>query len=134
MGKIILSCPYCGGKNRINKDNVTSKLRCGHCKNIFKAMDEPININSLSYEKEVVNMPGYVLLVFYSDTCPHCRNLMPLLESIAKERVGVLRIAKVNTSDNMELAGKHDVKGVPSLFLLQRRITAGKPSRSCSKS
>ena len=80
-------------------------------------MDEPININSLSYEKEVLNMSGYVLLVFYSDTCPHCRNLMPLLESIARERVGVLRIAKANTADNMELAGKHDVKGVPSLFL-----------------
>jgi thioredoxin 2 len=117
MSKTILICPYCGGKNSIDRDKAGAKLRCGHCKNVFKAINEPININSLSYEKEVLNMPGYVLLVFYSDTCPHCRNLMPALDSIARERAGILRVAKVNTAHDIELASKYQIRGVPNLFL-----------------
>lgn len=57
-----------------------------------------------------------VMVDFWTDWCPPCRALTPVLERVTQLRDGV-RLAKVEVDDNMKLAGRYQVRGFPTVIL-----------------
>ena len=82
-------------------------------------INEPINVTDAAFQKTVIENPMPVLVDFWAPWCGPCRMVAPILEKIAKEYAGRLIVAKVNTDENQEWAGKYGVQGIPTMLMLK---------------
>jgi len=60
-----------------------------------------------------------VLVDYWAEWCGPCKALAPLLEDLAKDYGGKLKIAKVNVDENQQLARKYNIKAIPTLMLFK---------------
>src|ERR1700677_1514747 len=78
--------------------------------------NEPININAESFDIAVTKSPVPVVVDFWAPWCPPCKMLSPMLDEIAREQTGAVRIAKVNYDDNPELGQRFGVRSLPTML------------------
>jgi thioredoxin 1 len=79
-------------------------------------IDEPIHVTDAAFEKAVLKSETPVLVDFWAPWCAPCKMIAPTLEKLAKEHAGKLIVAKVNTDENPEWAGKFEVRGIPTML------------------
>ena len=75
-----------------------------------------ILITKENFEKEVLKSDIPVVVDFWATWCGPCRMLAPILEEIASEYDGKIKIAKVNVDEQMELAVQYKIEVIPTLF------------------
>ena len=85
-----------------------------------------ITITKENFEAEVLKSDVPVLLDFWAPWCGPCMMLGPVLEEIAKENAGTLKVGKVNVDDEMELAMQFGVTSIPLLVLMKDGKVANK--------
>lgn len=78
-----------------------------------------IKLTGTNFEKEVLNSDIPVLVDFYADWCGPCKMLSPILSEIADENDGVIKVGKVNTDNEQELAVKFGITSIPALFVFK---------------
>ena len=81
-------------------------------------MNEPVHVSDGTFEKAVLQSAVPVIVDFWAPWCTPCRMVAPVLDKLAKEYDGKLLIAKVNTDDNPEWAGKYGVQGIPTMLFV----------------
>ena len=81
-------------------------------------MNEPIHVNDDAFEKTVLESTIPVVVDFWAPWCGPCKMVGPILEKIAKEFSGKLLVAKVNTDENQEYAGRYGVQGIPTMLFI----------------
>ncbi len=79
---------------------------------------EPIHVTDAAFEKTVLQSTIPVIVDFWAPWCGPCKMVAPMLEKLAKENAGKLLIAKVNTDENPEWAGKYGVQGIPTMLFI----------------
>ncbi len=77
-----------------------------------------LHITKENFEQEVLNSDKPVLLDFWASWCGPCRMLAPILEQLAEEHPEV-KVGKVNTDEQMELATKFGIMSIPALFVMK---------------
>ncbi len=77
-----------------------------------------INATKDTFQNEVINAKGTVLVDFWADWCGPCKMIAPVLEEIAAERTDV-KIVKVNVDEEMDLAMQYKVSGIPTLLIFR---------------
>ncbi|MCA9064183.1 MAG: thioredoxin [Planctomycetaceae bacterium] len=78
-----------------------------------------------NFKRDVLQSPVPVLVDFYADWCGPCRMLSPVLERLALEFSGKVRIVKVNVDDDPALANQYRVSSIPSLaFIADGEVVA----------
>ena len=84
-------------------------------------MDNPhvVKVDQANFQQEVVQSKVPVLVDFWAPWCGPCRMVSPVLDQIADEMGGKLRIAKVNVDENQELAVAYRVSSIPSFVLFK---------------
>ena len=81
--------------------------------------DKILHVTDETFEKEVLNAEDPVLVDYWAEWCGPCKMIAPVLEEIAEEYAGKLRIAKLNIDDNAETPPKYGIRGIPTLMLFK---------------
>ena len=76
-------------------------------------------VTDKDFNKEVIESEGAVLVDFWAEWCGPCQRLMPVVEEIAGEMAGKLKIVKVNIEEAPEAPSKYGVRGIPALMLFK---------------
>jgi len=90
-------------------------------------------VTSENFDAEVLKSKEPVLVDFYTDTCPPCRMMAPLLAEIETEANGSLKVVKVNAADEGELSNMFRVSGVPAFFAFANGKCVGQTVGARSK-
>lgn len=72
-----------------------------------------------NFETEVLNAELPVLVDFYADWCGPCKMMAPIVERLAEEYEGKLKVGKCNTDENMPLAQKYRVASIPTFMIFK---------------
>ena len=81
-------------------------------------MKSVLNINKENFQREVMESNKPVILDFYAPWCGPCRMVAPAMEEIANERPD-LKVGKIDIEDQVELAARFGVTGVPALVVMK---------------
>ena len=86
-------------------------------------MNEPVHVTDNTFDKTVLKSEIPVIVDFWAPWCAPCKIVDPILENIAKEYDGKILVAKVNTDENHEWAGRYGIQGIPTtLFIADGKI------------
>jgi len=80
-------------------------------------MSELNDVNDGTFAKEVLQSSVPVLVDFWGDHCPACRQISPILRDLATEYEGRLRVFKVHAADNPSTAAKYGIRAMPTVLL-----------------
>jgi thioredoxin 1 len=81
--------------------------------------DDIIYVTDDTFEAEVLNAADPVLVDYWAEWCGPCKMIAPILDEIATEYNGKIRIAKLNIDDNPQTPPKYGIRGIPTLMLFK---------------
>ena len=81
--------------------------------------DKILHVTDESFEQDVLQSSDPVLVDYWADWCGPCKMIAPVLEEIAEEYAGKLKIAKLNIDDNTATPPKYGIRGIPTLMLFK---------------
>lgn len=83
------------------------------------AGEHTVELSESNFEAEVLNASGTVLVDFWAEWCGPCKMIAPLLDQIAEENEGKVKIGKVDVDQNSGLAGKYNIRAIPTLIIFK---------------
>jgi thioredoxin 1 len=78
-----------------------------------------VNVSDASFEEDVLKAEVPVLVDYWAEWCGPCKMIAPVLEEIAKEYAGRIKVCKLNIDDNSETPPKFGIRGIPTLMLFK---------------
>ena len=117
----LVSCPSCGATNRVPLEKIGKGLQpvCGRCKTALRFENKPVNVTDANFAAEVERSPLPVLLDMWAPWCGPCLTVAPVIEELAAEMAGRVRVAKLNVDENPATAARFGVQSIPTLLLLK---------------
>ena len=96
-------------------------------------MSNVVEINDTNWKSEVLESKVPVIVDFWASWCAPCKQLSPILDAVAEEMEGKIKVAKVDCEKNTELASSMGVKSIPAVFLYVDGIKVKKATGSMNK-
>lgn len=78
-----------------------------------------VKLTSKNFETEVMESEIPVLIDFWASWCGPCKAMLPVIERIANENVGKIKVCKVNVDEESELASKFDIMSIPTFVAIK---------------
>jgi|WetSurMetagenome_2_1015567.scaffolds.fasta_scaffold66958_2 thioredoxin 2 len=111
----IAICPQCGAKNRLHAAPPDRIPICGKCKGSLPWI---VAGSDISFRKDLKTSTP-VLVDFWAEWCAPCRLTAPVLEELAKEKVGQIKILKINVDQNPTTSEQYNIRSIPTLILFK---------------
>lgn len=92
------------------------------------------NTSDSSFEQDVLKAEGPVLVDYWAEWCGPCKMIAPVLDEIAREYQGRLKVCKLNIDQNQETPAKYGVRGIPTLMLFKNGSVEATKVGALSKS
>lgn len=81
--------------------------------------DAIVHVNDANFDSEVLQSATPVLVDYWAEWCGPCKMIAPILEDVARDYSGKLKIAKLNIDDNQATPPKYGIRGIPTLMLFK---------------
>ena len=117
-GAVLAACPQCHSLVRVPEARAEEHPKCPRCKAQILT-GEPVALDGMSFAAHVERATLPVLVDFWAPWCGPCRMMAPVLDLAAARRATTLRVAKVNTDEQQQLAGRFGIRSIPTLILFR---------------
>jgi thioredoxin 2 len=115
MEETAVTCLRCGARNRLKSASGDQVPVCGRCRNPLPWI---VNGTDIGFRREL-EAPTPVLVDFWAEWCAPCRMMAPVLEDLAGEKAGQIKIVKINVDLNPATAEQFNVQSIPTLILFK---------------
>ncbi|MGH9821861.1 MAG: thioredoxin [Blastocatellia bacterium] len=117
----LIRCPSCGASNRVEPHKIGAGAApvCGKCKTSLSLNPGPVHITDANFASEVERSALPVLLDLWAPWCPPCRVIAPIIEQLAGELSGKVKVGKLNTDENQITGSKFGVRSIPTLLIFK---------------
>ncbi len=115
----IIRCDSCGTRNRIPGSRLDDRPKCGKCGQRLSTAgvsDRPVDITDNTFQAEILNHSGPILLDCWAPWCGPCKMVAPILEQLASDYAGRVKIAKLNVDENPATASKYAIQSIPTML------------------
>ena len=138
----LIGCPSCGATNRVAVAALNAGKRpvCGRCKTPLPVSIEtrPLTVTDATFSAEVERSPVPVLVDAWAGWCGPCKMIAPVIDELAAEMAGRVRVAKLNVDENPLTAARFDLRSIPTLLLFKEgreadRIVGVQPKSEISR-
>jgi thioredoxin 2 len=136
----LIRCLNCGASNRVPREKIEQGLQpvCGRCKTPLVASSKPLTITDANFSAKVEGSPLPVLLDMWAPWCGPCKTIAPVIEQLAAENAGRLRVGKLNVDENPRTAERFNVRSIPALLVFQAgrevdRIVGAQPKATIAR-
>lgn len=96
--------------------------------------DKIMHITDASFEQDVIKSDTPVMVDFWAEWCGPCKMIAPVLDELADDYAGRLKICKLNVDSNTQTAPKFGIRGIPTLIIFKNGAVAGTKVGALSKS
>lgn len=112
MTKVKLECQFCSRLNAVDLEKFDKGPKCAECGKAF-LLDRPVKVSEKHFDATVIRSSVPVIVDFYADWCAPCRTMAPFLDEIAKQYVGHLLVAKVDTERAPAVSQRYNIRSIP---------------------
>jgi thioredoxin 2 len=114
-GNIHVVCPNCDSTNRVARGRQSAGPRCGTCKKpLFPG--HAIALRKANFDRHIASNDLPVVVDFWAPWCGPCRMMAPAYEQAAERLASDVRVAKLNTEDDPDIAGRFGIRGIPTMI------------------
>lgn len=119
VSRFIVVCPHCSTANRVPQARLESNpdaAVCGKCKHSLFTTD-PLELNAGNFAAHVERSELPLVVDFWAPWCAPCRAMAPAFAQAAEELAPLIRLAKLNTENEPQLAGRFGIRSIPTLIV-----------------
>lgn len=111
-------CPFCHRLNGVNMARAKDGPKCGECSRPL-LLDRPVTLTDADFEQVITGTRVPVLVDFHADWCGPCKMMAPVLDQVARDRMGEVLVAKLDTDRNPATAARFGIRSIPTLILFR---------------
>jgi len=130
--KALVRCPFCGKLNRVDLARAQDRPACGECHRPL-LLDRPLKVTDAEFDRVLAGSDATLLVDFYADWCGPCKIMAPVLDQVARDRMGDVLVLKLDTDRNPVATSRFGIRGIPTLIAFRDGVEIGRETGAVPK-